>query len=120
MTDLSPGLSLSSGTIALRVAHELRLLTERLHAIEGALDDLLERDDLNLRKDTISHLQQMDVISQAVIALAEFLERTGPDMCADDAVEAGQSLRQVRLKALADRLSGDNSTEGHDSELVLF
>ena len=110
----------SSRTIAQRVSQELRLITQGLHEIETAMDTLLVRQDLNLRCETIRDIQQLDSIGQAIIALADYLEDAGQNMCGKDNIDISSSLERVRLQAISNRLSGISRSISQTTEPVLF
>jgi hypothetical protein len=120
VTEQHAPLIVSSRTVTLRAARELHLLMERMHSIEAALAHLLEGKELGLCGNTVQALQQMDMISQTVLALADYLEQIAPEMCRDDRVDAQSPLARVPLKAMADRLSGNVGHEALKSDPILF
>lgn len=106
--------------IAESVAQELRLLSERMERAEHALSILLDQRELALQKETLHALQEIDVSSQSVVALADFLCAIAAEMSDGDAPDIATALSQVRLEALASRLAGQKPKAKEHAGDILF
>lgn len=92
--------------IATRVACELEGLHGRLERLEYGLDMVFVHTDKNMDGQTISMLQELDVLRQSLEALSIYLTNVtqATDQCG--LVDPSSAISSVPLKDMAARLGG--------------
>ena len=116
----SCGHTVSSQTIARRVSGELRAVAAQIQNVEAALEMILTRLEPDLRRETISDLQQLDLVSQSVCALADYLATNSVEMCATDGIDTRAALRAVTLREISRRLAGQVGDRSDATHPLLF
>ncbi len=115
----------SPASIVLRnVANELEDLRRVSLALEGAMTDVLSRDDISkigAAERTI--LQDFDLLGQSLEGLTTFLEALAPAFEDNTSDYLRAALHSLKLGAMRERLSGDRpdvAPEASDGEIDLF
>ncbi|GAA4218910.1 hypothetical protein J4E08_24025 [Sagittula sp. NFXS13] len=99
-----------------RVAGELEGLYERLERLEYGLDMVFVHTSDALDGQTISMLQELDMLRQSLGALSDFLIHVAHETTADGLVDPGPALKAVPLRDMAVRLAGktkESPVSGH-------
>ncbi|MFN4143366.1 hypothetical protein [Aestuariivirga sp.] len=88
-----------------QLARELAALQAMVAEMEGAVDDMIERQSGMLDSRSIRNLQLLDILSQTLAALSAFAGLTASLSSADWRVDAGAATAGLKLASLAQRLA---------------
>lgn len=103
-----------------RVSAELEALYDRLERLEYGLDMVFMHTSEALDGQTISMLQELDMLRQSLGALADFLVHLAKDTNEGGLVNPEEALRAVPLRDMAVRLGGQTKAEPVSGHAELF
>lgn len=103
-----------------RVAGELEALYERLERLEYGLDMVFVHAAEKMDGQTITMLQELDMLRQSLGALADFLVQTARETDETGLVDVGPAIQAVPLRDMAVRLGGSPKDAPVSGEAELF
>ncbi|MBP0481391.1 chemotaxis protein [Sagittula salina] len=114
------GTQLPLSVAAERVAGELEGLYGNLERLEYGLDMVFVHTSEALGGQTITMLQELDMLRQSLGALADFLSQLARETDATGTVDTGAALRCVPLRDMAIRLGGEEKSGPVSGHAELF
>lgn len=118
MGGAEPSLPLS--VAAERVADELEGLYSRLERLEYGLDMVFVNATESYGSQTITMLQELDILRQSLGALSDFLVNLSRETDEYGKVDLSPALKSVPLRDMAARLSGSNKSPSESGHAELF
>lgn len=103
-----------------RVASELEGLYGRLERLEYGLDMVFVHTSQAMDTQTISMLQELDMVRQSLGALAEYLSHLACETNDSGDVDATRALEKVPLRDMAVRLDGQAKSVPSTGHAELF
>jgi len=103
-----------------RVANELDQLHNRIGKLEHALDMVLTHTKINLDTQTICLLQELDMLRQATGVLSDFLHHVAKETDESGNTSICRAYSGIKLRDMADRLSGNTPPSKISGQADLF
>jgi hypothetical protein len=103
-----------------RASMELESLHARLERLEHGLDMVFSQSVAALETESISMLQELDMLRQSVGALAEYLDQISEQTGEDGVVNLAMALHAMPLRDMATRLGGRQKLAPRAGQAELF
>lgn len=92
-------------TVLSQMAEEIRALIKMVHAMEGSVDEIIERFSGILEPRIIRDIQLLDVVGQTLHALSSFTENAARQADPGWKIDGAAAAAGLTLSGLARRLS---------------